>query len=181
MSKRKHTIRKDRKFKGLKDRTKKFFLYPEIKIVYLFRKAQFYTKSKNLFMKCYWSLKWLRIRKKGYQISLDAKIGDGLYLLHDGIRIIVGRSVLGDNCTIGVNVIIGYGYNGKEYQAPKIGDRVYIGHNTSIVGGITIGNDVLVAPNSYVNKSVPDNSIVLGNNIIIPKENASENFLNIGA
>lgn len=64
-------------------------------------------------------------------------------------------------------------------MAPIIGNKVYIGHNSSIVGGITIGDNVLVAPNSYINKNVPNDCIVLGNNIIIPKANASEKYLKI--
>ena len=47
-----------------------------------------------------------------------------------------------------------------------------------IVGKISIGNNVLVAANSYVNFDVPDNSIVLGNPAkIIHKDNATEGYI----
>lgn len=160
-------------------RKKYFFLYPEKKFVYFYRKAQYYTKSKNIFKKAYWSLKWLKIRKQGYQLSLDAKIDEGLSLLHHGNRVIVKEVIIGTSCTIGINVIIGYSYNKKsnKYETPKIGNNVYIGHNSSVVGGVTVGNNVLIAPNSYVNKDIPDDSIVIGNNLIIPQKNASEKYL----
>ena len=88
---------------------------------------------------------------------------------------------IGEDCAAGVNVIIGYVIkdNRSKGGAPEIGDRVYIGHNSTIVGRIKIGNDVLIAPNSYVNKDVPDNSIVIGNNIIIPKEKPSKNYIKL--
>lgn len=45
----------------------------------------------------------------------------------------------------------------------KIGNRVWIGINAAIVGGITIGDDVLIAPNSFVNQDIPSHSVVFGN------------------
>ena len=56
---------------------------------------------------------------------------------------------------------------------------VWIGINSTIVGKITIGDDVLIAPNSYVNCDVPSHSIVLGNPCIIKRrEKATENYIN---
>ena len=53
------------------------------------------------------------------------------------------------------------------------------GANAVIVGKINIGNNVLIAPNSYVNFDVPDNSIVIGNpGKIIHKDNATEGYIN---
>lgn len=44
---------------------------------------------------------------------------------------------------------------GGRQGAPGIGNEVWIGINAAIVGKITIGDDVLIAPNSYVNCDVP--------------------------
>ncbi len=46
---------------------------------------------------------------------------------------------------------------------PIIGDNCYLGANSIVVGGVKIGNDVLVAPEAFVNFDVPSNSIVIGN------------------
>lgn len=49
----------------------------------------------------------------------------------------------------------------------------------SIVGKIKIGNDVLIAPNSFVNVDVPDHSIVIGNPCIIKhKIDATKDYIN---
>ena len=53
-----------------------------------------------------------------------------------------------------------------------------IGANAVIVGNITIGSDVLIAPPAYVNFDVPDHSIVIGNPArIIHRENATEDYV----
>ena len=50
--------------------------------------------------------------------------------------------------------------------------------NKLLVGNVHIGKDVLIAPLSYVNFDVPDHSVVIGNpGKIIPKENATENYI----
>ncbi len=47
-----------------------------------------------------------------------------------------------------------------------------------VVGNIHIGNDVLIAPNAYVNFDVPEHSIVIGNPAkIIKKENATDSYI----
>lgn len=170
----------DREYNNWIHYLKSMVMYPEIKIVHQYRKAKAYTVSKNFLVRSYWKIRWLMIRRKtGCQISLRSRIGKGFRLLHAGTRIIVGPAVLGENCTIGVNVIIGYSQKNGCFGAPRIGDRVYIGHNSSIVGDISIGSDVLIAPNSYVNRDVPSHSVVIGNNIVIHKENASAPYLNL--
>jgi serine O-acetyltransferase len=56
---------------------------------------------------------------------------------------------------------------------------VWIGANAVIVGGITIGSNVLIAPNSYVNFDVPANSVVVGNpGAIYATERATEAYIN---
>lgn len=45
----------------------------------------------------------------------------------------------------------------------KIGNDVYIGTNTTILPGVTIGNNVVIGACSIVTKDIPDNSVVAGN------------------
>ena len=62
---------------------------------------------------------------------------------------------------------------------PVIGDNVWIGINSAIVGAVHIGNDVLIAPNSYVNCDVPNHSVVIGNPCVIKhRDNATEGYIN---
>ena len=74
---------------------------------------------------------------------------------------------------------IGQENRGKRKGAPTIGNKVWMGVNSTIVGNITIGDDVLIAPNSYVNFDVPPHSIVIGNpGKIIHRENATQDYIN---
>lgn len=45
----------------------------------------------------------------------------------------------------------------------KIGNNVYIGNNTLVMPGVTVGDNVLIAAGSVVTKSVPSDSVVGGN------------------
>lgn len=45
----------------------------------------------------------------------------------------------------------------------NIGNYVYIGSNSLIMPGVSIGNNVLIAAGSVVTKSVPDDMVVAGN------------------
>ena len=89
------------------------------------------------------------------------------------------KTIIGKNCNIAQGVTIGQTNRGKSIGVPKIGNEVWIGANAVIVGGITIGDNVLIAPNAYVNMDVPSNSVVVGNPAqIIPNENATDGYIN---
>lgn len=73
---------------------------------------------------------------------------------------------------------VGRENRGKRNGAPTIGNEVWIGSNAVVVGKIVIGDDVLIAPNAYVNFDVPSHSVVMGNpGKIIPRENATEGYI----
>lgn len=113
----------------------------------------------------------------GLEIDPDAQIGEGIFLGHAFNITINGHSKIGKHCNIHKGVLIGQENRGRRKGAPQIGNRVWIGINASIVGNVTIGNDVLIAPNTYVNCDIPDHSIVFGNPCIIKhKDNATEGY-----
>ena len=86
---------------------------------------------------------------------------------------------IGNNCNIHKGVVIGQTNRGKRKGTPIVGNRVWIGINAAIVGNITIGDDVLIAPNSFVNVDVPSHSVVYGNPCIIKhRDNATEGYIN---
>lgn len=113
------------------------------------------------------------------EIYTSTQIGGGLLLVHPYCITINPESMIGCNCNIHKGVTIGKENRGERTGAPIIGNDVWIGVNASIVGKITIGDDVMIAPNSFVNKDVPLHSIVFGNPCIIKeKNNATEGYIN---
>lgn len=145
--------------------------------VFIFRKIQM---SENFILKYFYKilLKMLGVVWH-FQIPYQVEIGEGFYIGHFGSIVINPNAKLGKNINIHQGVTIGQTNRGERKGVPVIGDEVWIGANATIVGKIKIGRNVLIAPNSYVNFDVPDNSIVIGNpGKIIHKENATECYIN---
>ena len=81
-----------------------------------------------------------------------------------------GGITLGDNCLVGHNVVfatLNHGFAPEERQsmlpAPiVVGRNVWIGSNSTILQGVTIGDNSIIAAGSVVTKDVPANTIVAG-------------------
>jgi serine O-acetyltransferase len=150
---------------------------PGFRFIYIFR---------NLYNCSKYTPKWFLFKflyrkytyKYGFQIPIETKIGKGLYIGHFGTIIINKDVVIGNNCNLSPNVIIGQVNRGKFEGTPIIGNKVWIGTGAIIVGKITIGTNVLIAPNAFVNFDIPDNSIVIGNpSKIVPNELATDGYI----
>lgn len=148
-----------------------------LKYLRIFRK---YKACNNRIIKKVYQIRLHRISNKSFiQIPHGTRIGKGFYIGHNGPIIINPGATIGDNCNIATGVVIGQENRGKRKGCPTIGNEVWIGANSVIVGKISIGDDVLIAPLSYVNFDVPSHSIVIGNPAkIIHRENATENYIN---
>lgn len=117
--------------------------------------------------------------KFGIQIPINTKIGKGLYIGHFGNIVINNNAIIGENCNIAHGVTIGQTNRGKKKGYPTIGNKVWIGTGSVIIGNINVGNNVLIAPLTYVNNDIPSNSIAVGNPMkIIENKNATLNYIN---
>ena len=86
--------------------------------------------------------------------------------------------MFGENCYFSHNIAVGVSKRGPKQGVPTVGNRVWIGANAIVMGNITIGDDVLIAGNSFVNVDVPAHSVVLGNPAkIVPRDNATEGYI----
>lgn len=143
------------------------------------RKVKFYKEKGSKIRFIIYRIKLDKLEKKfGYQISYSTDIGPGLYIGHFGQIIINWKAKIGKNVNISPGVTIGQTNRGNNKGVPKIGNQVWIGTNAVIVGDIIIGDDVLIAPNSYVNFDVPSHSVVIGNpGVIHQKSNATKNYI----
>ena len=140
------------------------------------RKTRIYSKYNPLWYLC-WILKRHYMYKYGFQIG--GTIGKGFFIGHFGTVVVNEDTVIGENCNIAHGVTIGVTRRGKKTGVPVIGNEVWIGTGAVIVGKIKVGNNVLIAPNSFVNFDVPDNSIVIGNpGVIKPNKKATTGYIN---
>jgi serine O-acetyltransferase len=114
----------------------------------------------------------------GYEIPYNVEIGKGLRLMHLGGIIINPLARIGQNVTILRGVTIGSNRRGRRAGAPTIGNDVWIGANAALIGNIIIGDNVMIAPNSYINIDIPSNSIVFGNPCVVKfSEIATEGYI----
>lgn len=130
-------------------------------------------------IKLFW-LVMLRFFRRIRMVELPAGLqaGGGLLFGHSYCITINPDAKIGSHVNIHKGVTIGIENRGRRQGVPIIGDQVWIGVNATVVGKIKIGNDVLIAPNAFVNCDVPDHSIVFGNPCVIKhRENATEGYL----
>lgn len=152
-----------------------FLFHPRLKFIFFFRHSQ-NTKSRLIRFYCNWRL-YRFSRKYGVEIKPCTKIGAGFVMVHSYNITVSPYATLGKNVTMLKGATVGES-KGKHSGAPTIGDSVYIGLNSTVLGGITVGCDVLIAPNTLVTQDVPDHSVVIGSPCrIIPRENAAAPYI----
>lgn len=114
----------------------------------------------------------LHIRGPFYLKSISGgklEIGDTCFFNHNCSITCMNMIKIGSNCKFGNNLIIvdhdhnfKYHNNNEEYISDpiEIGNNVWIGANVTILKGISIGDNCVIAAGSIVRKSVPSNSIL---------------------
>ncbi len=99
----------------------------------------------------------------GICIPAKCEIGEGLYIGHYGAIILPRHGRIGHNCSFAQNSTIGVAGTGENRGAPVIGNRVFVGAHSVVVGKITIGEDAMICAGSIVTRSVPPRAVVMGN------------------
>jgi serine O-acetyltransferase len=116
------------------------------------------------------------VKKYGSEVSPGCTIKKA-YFLHP-LGIVIGRdAIIEDNVVIMSNVTFGAlradNYIGKQH----VKRGTMIGTGARILGELTVGEDCIIGANSVVTKDIPDNSLVVGYNIIKDKKN--KNYINL--
>ena len=139
--------------------------------------GQAFTSGKNLRLECISDTK-----KKILFFGNNVK-------MNDYVHIACAHYIkIGDNTLIGSNILITDHLHGSyqgdcqddPYSIPDqrklscskviIGNNCWIGDMVSVMPGVTIGNGSIIGANSVVTKSIPDNSIAVGNPCKIIKQ-----------
>lgn len=105
---------------------------------------------------------WWRPGDRYFVISKTTKIGEGAYMVHPFSTEINAESI-GKNFSCRNNTTIGNKFDGDNVHRAVIGDNVSLGVNVIIIGPVHIGNNVTIGAGSVVVKDIPDNSIAVGN------------------
>lgn len=107
------------------------------------------------------------------EFGKNITLGNDLYINFGCIFLDCGQIIIGNNTLIGPNVSMysaNHSLDAEERIAgaliPKpitIGDRVWIGGGSIILGGVTIGNDAVIGAGSVVTKDIPSGVAAAGN------------------
>jgi acetyltransferase-like isoleucine patch superfamily enzyme len=107
-------------------------------------------------------------------------VGDNTYITANSVVYCANKIEIGSNCAIAWNTTILdtdfhhiYYPDGAENELTKpvkIGDKVWIGCNSTILKGVTIGDNAVIGANTLVNRDVPPNCLAVGNPMRIIKE-----------
>lgn len=87
-----------------------------------------------------------------------AEIGPGAKVNH---LTYIGDAFIGAEANIGAGTIT-CNYDGVNKHVTRIGERAFIGSNSSLVAPVSVGNDALVASGSVITADVPDEALALG-------------------
>jgi serine O-acetyltransferase len=111
-----------------------------------------------------WGLMRLNQRRTGAEIEFGAKIGPGLLIAHPS-GIVIGRgSVVGARATFFQGVTLGVRSWLPEdiHRFPVAGNDCFCFAHASILGGITIGDRVVIGANTVVLTDVPSGASAAG-------------------
>ncbi len=107
------------------------------------------------------------------EFGKNITIGDNVYINFGCVILDCGQVVIGNSTLIGPNVGIFSGNHTLDAEeraagglVPKdirIGERVWIGGNVSIVPGVSIGSNTVIAAGSVVTRDIPDGVLAAGN------------------
>lgn len=95
------------------------------------------------------------------KVTADTEIGRGTYFVCRGIStVLIPGTRIGKNCVLGLRFSTVRKFPYKD--VPIIMDNVWIGPNVVVSGPVIIEDNVIIAANSFVNKSIPAGCIVAG-------------------
>jgi len=123
----------------------------------------FYERIKEYSSFKYYLIRWLYPTLDGFELGTDIRnIGGGLRIYH-GYATILHCNKIGENCSFFQNVTLGKGKKVNGLEVPTIGHNVCVYTGSMVLGGYTIGNNVIIGAGTLVMQDVPDNCTIVGN------------------
>lgn len=135
-------------------------LSPELRLVVAFRIYSWVGQYVRWSV-AYYMYMFTRART-GCDLALGAVIGPGLRIEHRSDIVIGTSAVVGRDVDCYNGVTLGKRRPPDENEMPTIGDRVMLGTGAKILGGVVVGDDVVVAANAVVLRDVEAGATVAG-------------------
>jgi serine O-acetyltransferase len=113
---------------------------------------------RQLMIAIYLVVNQLCLMMSGAHLQVESDIGPGL-IVHNAVGVLILVKRMGHSCTLTQDVSIG---TIRGEVRPTIGNNVFFGAGSKVFGPVTIGDNVVVCPNSFVAGDVPSNCTVMG-------------------
>jgi serine O-acetyltransferase len=113
---------------------------------------------RQLMIAIYLMVNQLCLMMSGAHLQVESDIGPGL-IVHNAVGVLILVKRMGHSCTLTQDVSIG---TIRGEVRPTIGNNVFFGAGSKVFGPVTIGDNVVVCPNSFVAGDVPSNCTVMG-------------------
>ncbi|HEY5646185.1 MAG TPA: bifunctional UDP-N-acetylglucosamine diphosphorylase/glucosamine-1-phosphate N-acetyltransferase GlmU [Pseudomonadales bacterium] len=98
------------------------------------------------------------VRIGNFVETKQARLGRGTKASH---LTYLGDATLGEDCNVGAGTVT-CNYDGIDKHPTVIGDRVFVGTNSTLVAPMQIGSDAFVAAGSTVTVPVPEGGLAVG-------------------
>ncbi|KAA1261001.1 Serine acetyltransferase [Rubripirellula obstinata] len=132
--------------------------------VILMRVSQ-YLHSKKFFWRLSPYAKRANEILTGFECSLSATVGNGIFIAHTQNIVIGDGVVIGDRVTLYNGTTLGAARRQSKSQTPRypvLGNEVTVFSGAKVLDAISIGNGATVGANSVVLHDVMDNEVVVG-------------------
>ena len=96
----------------------------------------------------------------GCEIYFNTKIDQGFYIIHGEGTVIGSRNNIGKGFVIHQHCTVGHKVNGSG-SGNTIGNNVKMYCNSSVLGALTIGDNVTIGAHTMVNKNIKANTTVI--------------------
>ena len=149
-------------FKDFILKNESYFIY---NYIYHLRMIEYYQSRNGI---CRFGLlyHWYCYKHLGFKLKMAIyphTVGPGFRIYHAGGYVHVGPNVkIGSNCTFVSGVVFGNKTEEPDDSPVTVGDNCYFGIGVTVLGGVTIGNNVSIGAHAVVTHDIPDNAIVGG-------------------
>ena len=136
----------------------------------LLRKAEYCVNTRRRIPAAFYKFLLIKFQNK-YAIHIPINCcGKGLRLMHVGPILMNSKVCVGENCKFHMNTSLVAG--GTNDDAPILGDAVVLGVGATVLGGVTVANNVAIGAGAVVNKDILEENIAVAG---VPARKISNN------
>ena len=122
--------------------------------------------------------------RPGASVGSNCKVGDFVEIKNSNVAngskvphlAYVGDADVGEKVNVGCGVIFA-NYDGQKKHRTKVGNKTFLGSNTTLIAPVEVGDRVFIAAGSTVSQSIPDDALVIARARETIKEGRSGKYL----